>query len=61
MAEVAEDMEKRLMRLKKYDLKEEARKRRLPEAGTKADLVLKLQKNPSNWIVADFNLHARIM
>ena len=41
---MAEDFEKKLMRLKKDDLKDEARKRQLSEDGTKADLVNKLLK-----------------
>ena len=36
---MADEMEKKLMRLKKEDLKEEARQRSLSETGTKADLV----------------------
>ena len=37
----AENIEKRLMRLKKDELKEEAAKRNLEASGTKADLVSK--------------------
>jgi len=37
------DLEKRLMRLKKDELKEEAHKRNLNDSGTKADLVCCLQ------------------
>ena len=36
---MADEMEKKLMRLKKEDLKEEARLRSLSETGTKAELV----------------------
>ena len=35
------DLEKKLMRLKKDELKEEARTRNLAESGTKAELVRK--------------------
>ena len=35
------DSEKRLMRLKKDELIDEARKRQLSEAGTKIDLVIR--------------------
>ena len=42
---MADEMEKKLMRLKKEDLKEEARLRSLSETGTKAELVsLNFQK-----------------
>ena len=37
------DLEKKLMRMKKDDLKGEARKRSLAENGTKTDLVLVLK------------------
>ena len=36
---MADEIEKKLMRLKKEDLKEEARQRSLSETGTKAELV----------------------
>ena len=39
---MAEEVEKKLMRLKKDELVEEARKRCLEETGTKSDLVLVL-------------------
>ena len=39
----ADELEKKLMRLKKDDLKDEARKRQLSETGTKADLVIFLK------------------
>ena len=36
---MADEMEKKLMRLKKEDLKEEARQKSLSEKGTKSELV----------------------
>ena len=40
------DLEKKLMRLKKDELKEEARSRNLAESGTKAELVRKFDIFP---------------
>ena len=37
---MSEEFEKKLMRLKKDDLKDQARIRQLSENGTKADLVI---------------------
>ena len=47
----ADELEKKLMRLKKDDLKDEARKRQLSETGTKADLVNFSKNNSSNRMI----------
>lgn len=46
---MSEEFEKKLMRLKKDDLKDQARIRQLSENGTKADLVSFQLEFSSNW------------
>ena len=53
---MADEFEKKLMRLKKDDLKDEARKRRLSETGTKADLVNKQFIYVNKYLVKCQNL-----
>ena len=53
---MAEEVEKKLMRLKKDELVEEARKRCLEETGTKSDLVQYLKPSLSNDIKFTFQI-----